>query len=148
MGTVRIDKWLWSVRIFKSRTLASEMIKAGKVFINQSKVKPSAKVAIGDQVKVSKNGYNFTFEVVKLLEKRVSAPLAQKAYIDHTPAEELSKYESWFVGKAGAEIREKGSGRPTKRERRDLDFFKRNLGDHCPFHTCNRWYLFWIFHTN
>jgi ribosome-associated heat shock protein Hsp15 len=124
MEPVRIDKWLWSVRIFKSRTLAHDMVKSGKVKLNALKIKPASKVAVGDTIQVEKNGYNFTFEVIKLLSKRVSAPLAQAAYVDHTPEEELTKYESWFVGKTGIEFREKGTGRPTKRERRDLDSFK------------------------
>lgn len=120
---VRIDKWLWSVRIFKSRTQATEVCKS-KVKINEVKAKPSSQIKAGDRVYVAKNGYNFIFEVVELLQKRVSAPLAQKAYIDHTPTEELNKFKHWFVGKAQAEKREKGAGRPTKRERRDLDDFK------------------------
>ena len=127
MDPVRIDKWLWSVRIFKSRTLANGMVKSGKVKVNTVKIKPAYKVSQGDSVVVEKNGYNFTFEVVKLLNKRVSAPIAQTAYVDHTPEEELSKYTSWFVGKAGSEFREKGAGRPTKRARRDLDSFKRSF---------------------
>ena len=123
---VRIDKWLWSVRIFKSRTLATEVCKT-RVRINEAKAKPSSKVKIGDRVYVSKNGYNFIFQVDELLQKRVSAPLAQKAYKDLTPAEELNKFERWFVGKANAERREKGSGRPTKRDRRDLEGFKQEF---------------------
>jgi ribosome-associated heat shock protein Hsp15 len=81
-------------------------------------------VKIGDVVEVSKNSYNFRFQVEKLLEKRVGAPIAQQAYQDITPQEELDKFEEWYIGKARAEIREKGTGRPTKRERRDLEGFK------------------------
>lgn len=124
MSRVRIDKWLWSVRIFKSRTLATDQCKAGKVLVQGQKVKPSGMVSIGDLVEVQKNGYHFTFKVLKLIEKRVGAPLAQESYEDLTPDEELQKYESWFVGKGKAEFRDRGTGRPTKKDRRDLDIFK------------------------
>lgn len=124
MDKVRVDKWLWSVRIFKSRTISSTACKAGKVKLGDQKLKPSHLIVVGDQLLVQKNGYNLQFEVVKLLQKRVSAPLAQEAYVDHTPADELNKYEKWFVGKGAPEHREKGAGRPTKRERRILETFK------------------------
>lgn len=121
---VRIDKWLWSVRIFKSRTMATNACKSGKVKIGESNVKPSFLVERDMEVFVRKNGFNLHFKVLNLLEKRVGAPIAITCYDDLTPAEELSKYKDWFVGKASAEIREKGTGRPTKRERRELDRFK------------------------
>lgn len=121
---VRIDKWLWSVRIFKSRSLATKVIQAGKVRINEKTVKPSYLVKRGERILVSKNGFDFQFEVVDLIQKRVGAPLAVKCYVDHTPAEELNKFKDWYIGKRGAEVREKGTGRPTKRERRDIDEFK------------------------
>ena len=73
---------------------------------------------------VKKNGFHMEYEVVDLIEKRVSAPLAQACYNDITPEEELNKYKSWFIGKARSEMREKGAGRPTKRERREIDDFK------------------------
>jgi ribosome-associated heat shock protein Hsp15 len=121
---VRIDKWLWSVRIFKSRTLAADTIKSGKVKVNGTQVKSSHSVLRGDLVTVKKNGINFTFKVIELIEKRVGAPIAVRCYQDQTPEEELRKYEDWFTGKANAEVRDRGTGRPTKRERRDIDDFK------------------------
>lgn len=127
MDKIRIDKWLWSVRIFKSRTLATEMCKSGKVSIRDSKVKPSHSVAIDDIVEVSKNGYNFRFKVKELLSRRVSAVLAQAAYDDLTPPEELNKYEDWFIGKGSAEKRPRGAGRPTKLDRRNIDRFKQEF---------------------
>ncbi len=127
MDKIRVDKWLWSVRIFKSRTRATEMCKSGKVSIRESKVKPSQSIAIDDIVEVNKNGYNFRFKVKELLSKRVSAILAQEAYDDLTPLEELNKYEDWFVGKASAERRPRGAGRPTKHDRRILDRFKQDF---------------------
>ncbi|MCB0686749.1 MAG: RNA-binding S4 domain-containing protein [Saprospiraceae bacterium] len=124
MLKTRVDKWLWAVRIFKSRTIATDHCKSGKVSVNGHKMKPSGTITINDQVSVQKNGYTFIFQVVKLLEKRVSAPIAQEAYKDLTPEEELNKYESWYIGKGKSEIRDRGAGRPTKKERRDLDIFK------------------------
>jgi ribosome-associated heat shock protein Hsp15 len=126
---VRIDKWLWSVRIFKTRSLATDMCKAGKVKSGGDLVKPAHHVRQGELITVRKNGFDFRFRVIELLEKRVGAPLAQKAYDDLTPAEELTKYNAWFVGKAGAEYRDRGTGRPTKKERREIDSFKANTWD-------------------
>ncbi len=121
---VRIDKWLWSVRIFKSRTIATDTIKAGKVKVNNVLVKASQLVQTGDRVFVQKNGFQFQFEVINPIEKRVGAAIAQTCYLDLTPTEELNKYKDWFVGKSGVEFRERGSGRPTKKERREIDDFK------------------------
>lgn len=121
---VRIDKWLWSVRIFKSRSMATDACKSSKIKIGEVNVKPSYLLQRGEIVSVKKNGFNLTFKVIDLLEKRVSAVLAQPCYEDLTPADELNKYTDWFVGKGKPEMREKGAGRPTKRERRDLDKFK------------------------
>ncbi len=124
MKKVRIDKWLWSVRIFKSRTMATDACKGGKVRVDETTVKPSFLLEIGKIVKVSKNGFNLEFKVIELLEKRVGAPIAQTCYENLTPEEEMNKYQDWFIGKGAPERREKGAGRPTKRERRDLDHFK------------------------
>jgi ribosome-associated heat shock protein Hsp15 len=129
MEKVRIDKWLWAVRIFKSRTLAGDTVRSGKVRINDKTVKPSTSVSVGDRVTVQKNGFNLEYEVMKLIEKRVGAPIAVTCYTNHTSQEELSKYKDWFVGKAGTEFREKGAGRPTKRERRTIERFKGDIFD-------------------
>jgi ribosome-associated heat shock protein Hsp15 len=127
---VRIDKWLWSVRIFKSRSISTDACKKGKVVIDEKQVKPSYLLQRGEIVHVKKNGFNYTFKVVDLVSKRVSASLAQPCYENLTPEDELNKYKAWFVGKGRPEIREKGSGRPTKRERRELDRYKTDwLGD-------------------
>ena len=124
MKKVRIDKWLWSVRIFKSRSLATEACKSGKVKIEDKSVKPSYLVTREEVVTVRKNGFNLVFKVVDLIDKRVSFTLAEPCYENLTPADELSKYQDWFVGKARPEHRERGAGRPTKRERRQLDGWK------------------------
>ena len=124
MDKVRIDKWLWAVRLFKSRTLATDVVKKGKVRLNDEPVKPSSNVTVGDRLQVQKEGFNLEIEVLKLLNKRVGAPLAVTCYIDHTPEEEMNKFKDWFVGKSKGEFREKGLGRPTKRERREIESFK------------------------
>lgn len=125
MNKVRVDKWLWSVRIFKSRTIATDACKGGKVRIGETPVKPSHLVAEGDVITVKKEGFSFEFRVLVLIEKRVGAPIAVTCYEDITSSEEKNKYNAWFQhGAPAAEKRERGSGRPTKKERRELDTFK------------------------
>ncbi len=122
---VRVDKWLWSVRIFKSRTLAADACKAGRVRIDGEPVKPSHLIGENVVLTVRKSGFNFQFRVLKLLEKRVGAPIAVTCYEDITSAEEKNKYNAWFLNALGsAETRQKGAGRPTKKERRELERFK------------------------
>jgi ribosome-associated heat shock protein Hsp15 len=121
---VRIDKWLWSVRIYKTRTQATSAVRSSRVKINDKPVKASYQVVVGEIVNVNRNGFNLTFKVTGLLQKRVGAAIAQECYVDLTPPEELTKYDAWFVGKRGVEAREKGTGRPTKKERREIDEFK------------------------
>lgn len=126
MDKVRIDKWLWSVRIFKSRTLATDACKAGKVKIKGDAVKPSYLLSEGELVQVKKEGFNLLFRCIQLIEKRVGAPIALACYEDVTPMEEKTKYEAWFnnTGVPIVEKRERGMGRPTKKERRVIDQFK------------------------
>ncbi len=124
MDKVRIDKWLWSVRIFKSRTMATDACKSGKIKIKDVNVKPSYMLTVDELVQVKKGGFNLTFKVLKLISKRVGAPIAVTCYENLTTEEELNKFKDWYIGKAAAEIREKGTGRPTKKERRTIDEFK------------------------
>ena len=122
---VRIDKWLWSVRIYKSRTLATDACREGKVKAGGANVKPSYLVGLNEEITVKKDGFHFQFKVLGLIDKRVGSPIALTCYQDITPEEEKNKYNAWFANATGrAEIREKGAGRPTKRERRDIDGFK------------------------
>ena len=124
MHTIRVDKWLWSVRIFKSRSLAAKHCREGKVKLNDKKIKSSYQIKVGDVLKVNRMGFDMIYKINQLIDKRVSAPLAKPCYEDMTPKEELNKYESWFIGKGQSERRERGSGRPTKKERRTIDIFK------------------------
>lgn len=126
MEKERIDKWLWCVRIFKSRTQAIDACKNGRVKINNSLAKPSATVKSGDVISVSKMGFDFSFRVLKIISQRVGAPIAVQCYENVTPSDELNKYKRWFVSQSRFEFREKGAGRPTKKERREIDSFKGN----------------------
>ena len=117
----RIDKWLWSVRIFKSRTIASDACRSGRVKICDTVAKPSATVCEGDVVHVKKEGFNLSFRVIHAIEKRVGAPTAVTCYANITPEAELNKYKLWFT--ASLVLRDKGAGRPTKKERRDIARF-------------------------
>jgi ribosome-associated heat shock protein Hsp15 len=123
---IRVDKWLWSVRIFKSRTQATTACKSGKVKVDGEVVKASTLIEVGQKLDVRKNGFHLEYKVLELIQKRVGAPIAQKCYEDLTPAEELNKFQDWFVGKGAAERRTRGAGRPTKRERREIERFKKD----------------------
>lgn len=128
MSKVRVDKWLWSIRIYKTRTIATKACKAGNIKLKDGKtLKPSSEINVGDTLIIRKNGINFTLEVLKLISKRVAYTLAKECYKDKTPPEELQKYENWFINTRGTEFREKGTGRPTKKERRELEDFKVNI---------------------
>ena len=122
--STRVDKWLWAVRIFKTRTLASDTCKSNKVRINDKRAKASSEIKVGDIVQAKKNGFNFEFKVLEVIQKRVGASIAVTCYEDVTPEAELKKYQAWFVGKAQPERREKGDGRPTKKQRRTIEEFK------------------------
>lgn len=124
MAEARVDQWLWAVRIFKSRTKANEACKKGKVVVNGEKVKPSATVALEDHIKVSKNRFLYEFIVRDIIKKRVGSPAALECYEDITPEDELRKFDQWHVGKTQGEFRERGAGRPTKKERRAIEDFK------------------------
>ncbi|BDS11177.1 RNA-binding S4 domain-containing protein [Aureispira anguillae] len=125
LDKVRVDKWLWAVRIFKSRTLATNACKSNKVTLDGTPLKPSYSIERGMTLEVKKEGYNMVFKVVDLLEKRVSAKLAEPCYENLTPEEELNKFKDWYLFNSGnLEVREKGLGRPTKKDRRKIDRFK------------------------
>ena len=118
---IRIDKWLWAVRIYKTRSVATEECRKGHVTIGNLPVKPSRSVHIGEIVKVRKSPVVRSFKVLGLAEKRMSAKLTEDFLEDVTPPEELELQEMlknmrWIT-------RDKGTGRPTKKDRRELDEF-------------------------
>lgn len=121
---MRVDKWLWNVRIFKSRSKATDACKKGHIKIGDLRLKPASLIKAGDALTIKKDGFNLTFNIKEIIPKRVSFILAQPCYENVTPEEELNKFKDWFIGKAPAERRQKGAGRPTKRERREIDNFK------------------------
>lgn len=121
MEQARIDKWLWSVRIFKTRTLASDACKKNRVSINGQVAKPSRMVKVGDKVSVRKPPIEYRFEVLQPLEKRVGAKLVEQYMRNITPREEYEKLEMQRI--SGFVDRAKGLGRPTKKDRRELEQF-------------------------
>jgi ribosome-associated heat shock protein Hsp15 len=104
--------------------MATDAIKAVKVKINNKQAKASTIVAEGDAIELKRNGFAFSYIVHTVIKSRVSAVLAAPCYSNVTPEEELNKYKNWFVGKSGVEMRDRGTGRPTKRERREIDDYK------------------------
>ena len=115
----RIDKWLWAVRIFKTRAIATEACSGGKVKINETAVKASRKIITGDLIQVRKGVVKHIYCVLKIAEKRMGAKLISEFLEDLTPDDELAKLKS--SQKQPVHTREKGQGRPTKRERRMMD---------------------------
>ena len=122
---MRVDKWLWSVRLYKTRSQASHDCSAGKIKRDGQSLKPSTSLKVGDTLIVPSHDHSFKriVEVVELLEKRVAAPIAQAAYIDHTPAEILAEAEKRrLADKANRQFRKDGDqGRLTKRKRRQWE---------------------------
>jgi ribosome-associated heat shock protein Hsp15 len=121
---VRVDKWLWAVRIFKTRSQASDACKNGKVQINGSIAKSSKTVRVGDVLEVKKMPIFYKYEVKELLQKRVGAKLVSKYCNDITPEQEIVKLDMARISVGG--YRRKGDGRPTKKERRLLDNWQQN----------------------
>jgi len=119
---VRVDKWIWAVRIFKSRSQATDACKSGKVSINGIAIKPSRIIDVGDIIEVKKEQINMLLEVVDILEKRVGAKLVSNFMNDLTPSEEYNKID--LLKSKSFEFRNKGLGRPTKKERREINIFK------------------------
>lgn len=117
----RIDKWLWAARIYKTRTLASDACKNRRITINGALAKPSRTVKVGDQVGVKKSPITYSFRVLQTIEKRVGAKLLPEVFENVTPPEQYELLEmnriSGFVDRA------RGTGRPTKKDRRALDDF-------------------------
>jgi ribosome-associated heat shock protein Hsp15 len=118
---VRIDKWLWAVRLFKTRTLAAEACKKGKVIIQNVQVKPSRNVKVGDVVCIKRNPILFSFKVIALAENRMNAKLVAGFMENVTTADQLELIE--MAKLAGQSGRDRGTGRPTKKERRDIEEF-------------------------
>jgi ribosome-associated heat shock protein Hsp15 len=119
--SVRIDKFIWFTRLCKTRSIATELVKKGKVKLNGEGVKPSREVKEGDVVGIVKHTSTFTYKVKSLLKNRVGAKLVEDHIIDITPLEEVEKFKAYLAAQSA--YRGHGTGKPTKKERRVLDSF-------------------------
>ena len=121
MDEARIDKWLWASRIFKTRTIAADACKNGRVMVNDVLVKPSRMVKVGDVISVRKPPVTYSFRILKTIEQRVGAKLLPDIYENITTPDQYDLLEmnriSGFVDRA------RGTGRPTKKDRRAMDAF-------------------------
>ena len=121
MNEARVDKWLWAARIFKTRSIAADAIKNGRFTIGGMNVKPSRMVKVGEVVSVRKPPVTYSFKILKTIEQRVGAKLLPEIYENVTPADQYELLEmnriSGFVNRA------RGTGRPTKKDRRAMDAF-------------------------
>ena len=121
MEELRIDKYLWSIRVYKTRTDATDACKGGKVRVNGADTKPSKSVKVGDVIVARKGAVTYTYKVLELIDKRQGAKLVPRYAENLTPQEELDKLrapvETFFLK------RDRGAGRPTKKDRRSLEEF-------------------------
>ena len=125
MEEARVDKWLWAVRIFKTRSIATDACKKGRVAVGGIVVKPSRMIHVGDVVSVRKPPIEYSFRVIQLLGSRVGAKRVEEFMRNVTPREQYELLELQRV--SGFVDRAKGLGRPTKKDRRDLDQFAEEL---------------------
>ena len=121
MEEARIDKWLWAARIFKTRTIAADACKNGRVTIEGVNVKPSRMVKVGETVSVRKPPITYSFRILKAIEQRVGAKLLPEIYENVTAPEQYELLEMTRI--SGFVDRARGTGRPTKKDRRSLDAF-------------------------
>ena len=130
MEEVRIDKYLWAIRVFKTRTDATDACKGGKVRVNGADTKPSKSVKVGDTIVARKGAVTYTYKVLQLIDKRQGAKLVPNYAENLTPPEELAKLrapvETFFLK------RDRGTGRPTKKDRRQMEDLWSNLSFDVP----------------
>ncbi|MEE1183899.1 MAG: RNA-binding S4 domain-containing protein [Paludibacteraceae bacterium] len=118
---VRIDKWLWAMRLFKTRSIAADACKKGRISIGGNAVKPSRTITVGTVVEVKKPPITYSFKALQLTENRLGAKLVPEFMENVTPAEQYEILDRMRM--VGFIDRDRGTGRPTKKERRDLDAF-------------------------
>ena len=123
----RFDKLVWAVRLAKTRSQASELISKGKIKLNGQQVKPSREPKIGDSIEISKNTATFSYKLIDIIDKRVGPKLVENYLIDTTPLEEVEKFRLYNLSQAV--YRDNGSGKPTKKDRRELGYFLEGWGD-------------------
>ena len=122
MESTRIDRWLWAIRLCKTRSEATALCRGGHVELNDRPAKPASTVGVGDRVSARVHGRDRIVEVVRVIDKRVGAPIAVECYVDHSPPVPKTDRTPTLV-------RERGAGRPTKRERRQLDRWRSTGAD-------------------
>ncbi|MEG1665022.1 MAG: S4 domain-containing protein [Mucinivorans sp.] len=116
---IRADKFLWSVRLYKTRSDAAEAIHSGRISISGVQIKPSREITTGDVIEIRRPPVTYSYRVKELIDKRQGAKLVPQYIDDITPAKELEKLE--MAAMTTYALRDRGAGRPTKRERRELD---------------------------
>ena len=115
MDETRVDRWLWAVRLYKTRSMATDACRGGHVKVNGRSAKPAATVRVGDRVEAKVGPRRRVLEVTRVIDTRVGAPLAAECYVDHSPPPPEPELL------ASIPQRDRGAGRPTKRERREID---------------------------
>jgi ribosome-associated heat shock protein Hsp15 len=111
--STRVDKWVWAIRLYKTRSDATDACRGGHLEVNGATAKPATTVAVGDRVTARVHGVRREVEVVRVIDKRVGAPVAATCYLDHTPVP--TEQDRIAVAE-----RDRGTGRPTKRDRREI----------------------------
>jgi ribosome-associated heat shock protein Hsp15 len=120
LATTRVDRWLWAVRVFKTRSAATDACRGGHVRVNGAPAKPAAPVRVGDRVEATVGDRHRILEVSRVIDKRVGAPVAAECIVDHSPPVPTRDERL-----AAVFVRDAGAGRPTKRDRRQLDRFRK-----------------------
>jgi ribosome-associated heat shock protein Hsp15 len=120
--SLRWDKYIWSVRLAKTRSQASEALSKGKIKINQSNSKPSKEPKVGDTIQISHNSAIFSYKVIQLLDRRIGAKLVADYIIDTTPVEEIDKLKTYQLAQQSYRIN--GTGKPSKKDRRDIEDYQ------------------------
>lgn len=119
MDSTRVDRWLWAVRVYKTRSDATAACRGGHVRVNDAPAKPATTVRVGDRVSARAHGRDRVLEVARVVDKRVGPPLAAECVVDHSPPPPPRDHVAPFF------TRDPAAGRPTKRDRRQLDRFRR-----------------------
>ncbi|MER8158837.1 RNA-binding S4 domain-containing protein [Streptomyces sp. NPDC094472] len=122
-GSVRVDSWIWSVRLTKTRSMASSACRAGHVRVNGERVKPAHAVRPGDEVRLRHAGRDRVVVVSRIVRKRVGAPVAAECFVDNSPPPPPREH-TVPIG-----LRDRGAGRPTKRDRREMERLRGTPGD-------------------
>ena len=122
---MRIDKYIWHVRLSKTRSLAAKLVDGNKIKINSKECKPAKEVCPGDFISIQKNNAVFSYKILQLTTKRLGAKLVPDYLIDITPEEEIEKYKTYQMAQRA--YRGRDQGKPNKKDRRDIDHFLEDL---------------------